>query len=303
MARTKPKPEASLMRRAIPAIALALVLLAAGSFWIYNLFNLQTDDAYVNANVVQVAARVPGQVARLPIDNNQMVEKGRVLFEIDPVPFIIAVDKAQAHVEEAEAKVKILKVTADRVNILAKDRVKSLEEQDKTSAALQEGMATLNHAKATLAHSQLDLSYTKVTAPATGWVTMLKLRAGDVVEANKTLFALVEQEKFWIDANFKENELQHISVGQQADIEVDMYPGHYFKGTVESISRGSGTAFSLLPPQNATGNWVKVTQRVPVKIRIPENNPDFPLRIGITATVKIRLHPDFWHSFWHKKAP
>jgi membrane fusion protein (multidrug efflux system) len=103
------------------------------------------------------------------------------------------------------------------------------------------------------------------------------------------LFALISNSEFWVDANFKETELEHIHPGQLANIYVDMYPGHTFSGVVESISGGTGSAFSLLPPQNATGNWVKVAQRVPVRIRVLNPEQDFPLRIGTSASVRISL--------------
>jgi membrane fusion protein (multidrug efflux system) len=103
------------------------------------------------------------------------------------------------------------------------------------------------------------------------------------------LFSIVANDAYWVDANFKETELQRVRAGQPATVTVDMYPKHPFEATVESVSAGSGAAFSLLPPQNATGNWVKVTQRVPVRVRIVHPDPAFPLRIGTTATVRVRL--------------
>jgi len=109
------------------------------------------------------------------------------------------------------------------------------------------------------------------------------------VTPGQPLFGLIVDKSFWVDANFKETELVDVRPGQHAEIEVDMYPGHQFPGHVDSLSGGTGTAFSLLPPQNATGNWVKVTQRVPVKVRFDGFDPAFPLRVGATATVTVRV--------------
>ncbi len=103
------------------------------------------------------------------------------------------------------------------------------------------------------------------------------------------LFALIADNSFHIDANYKETELAGIHPGQGVDIQIDMYPGQHFKGTVESLSGGTGTAFSLLPPQNATGNWVKIAQRVPVRIKFAPTDAEHPLRIGATATVSVQL--------------
>jgi membrane fusion protein (multidrug efflux system) len=149
--------------------------------------------------------------------------------------------------------------------------------------------ATIHAAAAAVDQAMLDLQRTHVVAPADGVVTNLTLRPGDVIQPGASLFVIISNQHFWVDANFKETELTRIRAGEQATIEVDMYPGREFHGVVESLSGGSGTAFSLLPPQNATGNWVKVTQRVPVRIRVTDPDPRWPLRVGTTATVKISL--------------
>jgi membrane fusion protein (multidrug efflux system) len=118
----------------------------------------------------------------------------------------------------------------------------------------------------------------------------MTLQQGSIVNANQALFTLISNDLFWVDANYEETDLQNIRPGQPAEIKLDMYPNHVFKGVVNSISGGSGAAFSLLPPENATGNWVKITQRVPVKVVIINPDPDYPLHIGTTATVTIDTH-------------
>jgi membrane fusion protein (multidrug efflux system) len=129
---------------------------------------------------------------------------------------------------------------------------------------------------------------THVTAPGSGWVSNVNLRPGSVVQAGTPAFAMIEDGNWWVDANFKETDLGRIKPGQKATIVLDMYPGTTLDGVVESISAGSGSTFSVLPPENATGNWVKVTQRFPVRIRITSpSDPDKPLRMGASATVKI----------------
>ena len=142
-------------------------------------------------------------------------------------------------------------------------------------------------ARAAISQAKLDLEHTHVVAAQDGQISNLTLTAGSMVGIAAPLFALIEKNSFHIDANFKETELPGIRKGQQVDIEYDMYPGQHFTGTVESLSGGTGTAFSLLPPQNATGNWVKITQRVPVRIKIAPT--DRAQRIGATATVTVHL--------------
>jgi membrane fusion protein (multidrug efflux system) len=142
-------------------------------------------------------------------------------------------------------------------------------------------------AQAALEQARLDIANTHVTATQDGQISNLSLTTGAMVSVGAPLFALIEKDSFYIDANFKETQLSGIHPGQRVDIEVDMYPGRHFSGTVESLSGGTGTAFSLLPPQNATGNWVKIAQRVPVRIRFAPT--DSVLRIGATATVSVQL--------------
>ena len=146
----------------------------------------------------------------------------------------------------------------------------------------------LRSAAAQLDKATHDRVQTHVTAPAGGWVTNASLRPGAIVQAGTPAFAIIEDGDWWVDANFKETDLARIKPGQKATIRLDMYPGLALDGVVESISAGSGAIFSVLPPENATGNWVKVTQRFPIRIKITSApNPDKPLRLGSSATVTI----------------
>jgi membrane fusion protein (multidrug efflux system) len=142
-------------------------------------------------------------------------------------------------------------------------------------------------AQAALDRAQWELANTQVFAACSGQVGELTLQPGNVVSADRDAFVLVCNDRYWVEANYKETQLENIRSGQPADIRIDMYPGHDFHGVVESIDAAAGSAFSLLPPQNATGNWVKVTQRVPVRIRLDSPDPAFPLRVGTSTTVTI----------------
>jgi membrane fusion protein (multidrug efflux system) len=142
-------------------------------------------------------------------------------------------------------------------------------------------------AKAVYDQAQWQLDNTTVTAACNGQVSELNLQPGNVVNADKAAFVLVCSNRHWVDANYKETQLEHIHPGQPATIHIDMYPDHPFHGVVENISAATGSVFSLLPPQNANGNWVKVIQRVPVRIRIDNPDPAFPLLVGTSTTVTI----------------
>jgi membrane fusion protein (multidrug efflux system) len=152
----------------------------------------------------------------------------------------------------------------------------------------------LRGAAAQLHKATHDRVETHVTAPAAGTVSNVTLRPGATIQAGQPLFAIIEGDRWWVDANFKETDLSRISTGQKAKVELDMYPGVAFDGVVDSISAGSGATFSVLPPENATGNWVKVTQRFPVRIRFtdPSQAKDRPLRVGASATVTIDTTSD-----------
>jgi len=269
-------------------IGFACIAIVVGFiYWQHSARYISTDDAYVNANIVEVSSRISGQITHNYVENNQLVKQNQLLFEIDAAPFKLAVDKARAQLSITESDLHNAQVTAERITTLADLKFAAKQTKDDVLAKLQSATASVALAKAALAQAELDLSYTKVYAATTGLVANMTLRDGNVVTINQPLFALISVDQYWVDANFKETELKNIKLKLATDVEVDMYPNHHFHGVVESISGGSGTAFSLLPPQNAAGNWVKVTQRVPVKIRILNPDPRYPLRIGTTATVTI----------------
>jgi membrane fusion protein, multidrug efflux system len=271
-------------------VLFGIVIVAGAFFWLHARRYVNTDNAYVNANIVRVASQVNGRVLRLNVQNNQFVKAGVVLFELDAVPFQVAVDKESAHLASAEAAWRNAQMSTKRIVALAKNKVTSVQEQENAIKNLQVAEAAVQLERASLAQAELDLQNSKVFAVTDGYVTNMTLCVGSMVTAFQPLFALISNEQYWVDANLKETELHKIKPGQTAEILVDMYPSYVFKGKVESISGGSGAAFSLLPSQNATGNWIKITQRVPVKIHILNPSPQYPLCIGTTATVSIDTH-------------
>jgi len=195
---------------------------------------------------------------------------------------------SNAQYDQAETGLKI--ASADEA--LAEHQLRQAQ------AAL--GSETLDHshydrplvkqAEAALEQAKLDLAYTKITAPFAGIVTHKTVHVGNRVQVGEPLLAVVPLGKLYVTANFKETQLTDVRVGQKAEIVADIYPGYVYKGHVDSISMGTGAAFSLLPPENATGNWVKVVQRVPVKIVFESPPPpDKPLRLGLSVEVAIDI--------------
>lgn len=271
---------------------LFFIALSAFSFVgykVYRHYYLSTDDAYVNANIVQIAPRITGRIVKTYFDNNQYVKKDQLLFDIDPEPFQLEMNAALAQLNLGVAELDKATLARNRVAALVSKNYSSQQEGDNALAAYKTAAAKVDQAKAALEQARLNMAYTKVTAPTSGWITNADLNVGDLVQANQPLFSLVSDEVFWVDANFKETELAAVKPNQYASIVTDLYPDHPYDGVVESISAGTGSVFSLLPPQNATGNWVKVTQRIPVRIRITNMDPNRLLPIGISATVTISL--------------
>jgi membrane fusion protein, multidrug efflux system len=326
------------IRKLVKWLLIAAILIAAGivgmRYWLHSQRYVSTDNAYLNANTVQIAAQISGPVIRVYVKDNQAVKVGDSLFDIDPRSYQLALEKAQAQLHlagqsvaqqsaaVAAAQAQVAQRAAELKNAQSNNaRTQRLVKQGFLSeqgseaartqaataaAALRAAQANLEQARSALGatgdanasvqatqaavdQAKLDLQHTHVTAPTQGVVANLSLRPGDTVQPGVPLFSIISNQEYWADANFKETELERIRPGLPATITVDMYPDHPFRGVVESVSGGSGTAFSLLPPQNATGNWVKVTQRVPVRVRFTNPDPDYPLRIGTTATVEISV--------------
>ncbi|MGA6972308.1 MAG: HlyD family secretion protein [Candidatus Binatus sp.] len=229
------------------------------------------------------------------------------------------VDAARSGVALVESQLKQAKIDYDRYKSLKDQGIVSAEQYDQADTGLRiaradEALAehqltqaqaalgsenndhsrydrpVVRQAEAALEAAKLDLGYTKITAPFTGVVTHKTAHVGNRVQVGEPLLAIVPLRKLYVTANFKETQLTDVRVGQKAEIVADIYPGYTYQGHVDSISMGTGAAFSLLPPENATGNWVKVVQRVPVKIVIDGKVPDDkPLRLGLSVEVAIDL--------------
>jgi membrane fusion protein (multidrug efflux system) len=334
-ARPPTRPAArKLIKWGIAGIVLLAAIVAGIFYWSESQHYASTDNAYVNANRIDIAAQVSGPIVAIHVRDQQRVKKGDLLVEIDQRPYQIAVDSAQAQLElayqttsqesaaVAAARAQVAQRQAELRNAQSNERrVRDLIERKLISQQSAEAMiteaetaqaavhaadanlqqaqsalgeagkrnATVRAAIARLDQAKLDLEYTRIYAPASGVIASFGLRPGSTVQAEVVLFAIVSDEEYWVDANFKETELDRIVPGQRATIRLDMYRKHEFHGVVESLSAGSGAAFSLLPAQNASGNWVKVTQRVPVRIRVLDPDAEHPLRIGTTASVRVAV--------------
>ena len=224
-----------------------------------------------------------GRSARCTCKDNQDVKAGRPLFEIDDRDYAAKVAEARAKVAETEAQAVRAEADAARyAQIYKKDEI-SKQQLDQAEADARVARAKLESAKAAAQKADLDFSYTKMTAPESGRVTRKSVEAGAYVQVGQVLMAIVPDE-VWVTANFKETQITRIRPGQAVRIKVDTYPGKVFHGHVESLQAGTGERFSLLPPENATGNYVKVVQRVPVKIVFDDKpDPNYLLAPGMSG--------------------
>jgi membrane fusion protein (multidrug efflux system) len=206
-----------------------------------------------------------------------------------------AMVKARATVEASDAQIKALQASLQAIQQevqQAQAQLKSAQAERQQVEVTKEKLAALRgqqqEAQSQLEAVQLDLSYTTISAPISGYIAQKSIQVGDSVQKAQPLMAVVPLHDVYVEANFKESQLKNVRLGQPAIIEADIYPGYLYHGKVSGIRAGTGAAFSLLPPENATGNWIKVVQRVPVKIILAEPPPaDHPLRLGLSLFVTI----------------
>jgi membrane fusion protein (multidrug efflux system) len=259
-----------------------LVFAAVIGYLIHASHHETTDDAYTTGHVHNISSRVAGTVVEVAVDDNQFVKKGQVLARLDPRDFQVQVDKVRADYDRSKADF-------DRVDALHKsfngDVAISKEEYDQMRA-------NVGIAKAALDDALNQLSYCTITAPEDGLVGDKTVETGNRVAVGTVLMSVVQD--VWVVANFKETQVGKMTKGQKVSIRVDEIASHTFTGTVDSFSPGSGSVFALLPPENATGNFTKIVQRVPVKIRFDaETIHGYESRLvpGLSVEADVTLSP------------
>jgi membrane fusion protein (multidrug efflux system) len=388
-------PRRRVRSRVVTSVVVVVVVLLMGGFFLWRYLSSyeSTDDAQVDVHLYPVSARIGGHVIRVSVNDNEYVEQGDVLVEIDPQDYRVAVDKARADLANAEATAQSLNITvpitavstssqlmvsasdvenagagiiaaekqlaaahaqveeAEANEAKARDDLKRykllVDKQDVSEqtydqalaaakataagvaaaqaneAATQQGvrqarnrlsqaeashrtaqtgprqvastraralsaLAEVQQRRAALEQTELNLQYTKVVAPISGSVTKTAV-VGMNVQAGQQLLTIVPLDDVWITANFKETQLTHMRPGQRVDVDVDSN-GRTYRGSVDSIGGATGPLFSLLPPENATGNFVKIVQRIPVKIVLePGGNRDRQLRPGMSVEPRVYL--------------
>lgn len=319
--------------RLVLMLAVPLILLAVGAyFYLTSGRFVSTDNAYVQQDKVSVSALVTGPIVEVAVKENQRVRAGDLLFRIDPSPYRIALEQAEAQIAQAQVSVGKLQaenagtgadILAAQDNLViaqrdfaryaellkrgfttrvdydralhgvqeARQRLANARNQAQVSAAqIRQGGESAQPAIAAAIAARdkalLDLKRTEVRAPVDGYASQTdRLQLGNMAVQGLAMVTVVRSGNTWIEANYKETDLRKMAPGQPAEVKVDAYAGKLC-GHVASIGRGTGSEFSVLPAQNATGNWVKVTQRVPVRIAI-DCKPTRPLLAGLSADVTV----------------
>jgi membrane fusion protein (multidrug efflux system) len=258
--------------------------------WVHLNF-VSTDDAQVGAHVTMLSSRVEGTIQKVFAEEHSKVKQGDPLAQIDTSDYSSASDAAEAQVASLQARFKEAEVGFRRAVELFEKQAIPRERFDAAQAAYKETGGHLKAAQAALDQAKLNVSYTKILAPADGTIARKSVEPGQYVPAGQALFGFVAASERWVTANLKETELAGVTLGKRADVTVDAMPGKTFMGEVASISPSTGAVFSLLPPDNSTGNFTKVVQRVPVRIRLLELTPaDIDsLHAGLSAVVSIHL--------------
>jgi membrane fusion protein (multidrug efflux system) len=328
--RSRIKVTKSSLRPILMLIVPALLVLLGGYYWLTSGGSVSTDDAQVKQDIVSVSPQVNGQVVQVFVRNGSRVHRGDLLFRIDPQPYRVALEQAEATLANARLQTQVLRTTAAgtggditgaQANLAIKrnalgrqqallkqgfttkadyedalNEVRTAETQladararaANASAAVAPGeQPQIAQAQAAVDKAKLDLERTDVRATMDGVIENAdKLQVGQMAVMGVGMVSLVHSSNAWVEANFKEKDVGRMVPNQRATIEVDAYPGQKFDAHVQSVGAGTGSEFSLLPAQNANGNWVKVTQRVPVRIAF-DGTPSKPMIAGLSVTAKV----------------
>ncbi|MGY2052659.1 efflux RND transporter periplasmic adaptor subunit [Methylobacterium sp. JK268] len=281
-------------RKLLRILATLVVLVAAAGatlvVWRFYVVAPWTRDGQVRVQVASIAPQISGQIVELRVIDNQRVRKGDVLYVIDPADFRIALDSAKAEVETRAADLEVKRAQAARREALSTVAT-SIEEKQQYAGVAKQAEAAFASAKAQVAQAELNLARTQVRSPVTGYVTNLLLRVGDYATAGTRNVSVIDADSYWIDGYFEETKMAGIRVGDVATAALMGYDAP-IRGRVDSITRGISTTNASpgtqgLPSVDPVYTWVRLAQRVPVRIRIEAVPDGVPLVAGMTATVSV----------------
>jgi membrane fusion protein, multidrug efflux system len=295
----------------IPLILLVLAAVAVVYWYIGTLQYASTDDAFIDANRMSISSKILGRIVLLSVDEGDSVKKGQLLVKLDSVDILAQINQAKASLDLSKESINLAKVNVakaqedfDRAQRQFKDNIIPKEQFDHLQKALEAAKAEYNisESKITNADAQLNvlktqLENTKIYSPMDGVIAKRWVLMGDVVQAGQPILTVYDQKNIWVTAEFEETKLGSIHLGDKVEISVDPYPDQLFEGKVYQIGTNTAAQFSLIPPSNASGNFTKVTQRVPIKISVYPINAkgqeipasSFNLLPGMSVEVKIKV--------------
>ena len=306
-------------------ITIAIAVVGSLVWFIHDALKFQTtDDAYVETTTVSVAPKVSGEIVEVLVTDNQYVKEGDVVARIDNKDYKIRLEQAEARYERtllnqtnaranynaSQTDIEVAKKDLERYTNLFEKGAVSKQVLDNAQAKYDAALAghtsaeqalfsakkdnvadaDLKEVKAQKDFAELQLGYTEIVAPQSGYVTNRRVEKGMFANVGSPLFVIVP-DKVWVVANYKENQLTHMKEGQPVDIKIDTYPGKVFKGKIDSIQRSSGAKSSLFPPENAVGSFVKIVQRIPVKIIFTEeiDSEKYTIVPGMSVIPKVQV--------------
>ncbi|GAL07115.1 fusaric acid resistance protein [Photobacterium aphoticum] len=280
-------------------VLINVVIIGAALYWGYEKYqayfeNPWTRNGQVRANIVKVAPRVSGPVVNVAVVDNQFVRKGELLFEIDPTTFEVALAQAESSLERARISARGKKIEYDRLkDIQRRDRgAVSSKDLTRRQIAYEESLVQIKISEQKRLSAMLNLSFTKVYATVDGYVSNLDIRAGTQAVANQPLLALVDVNSFWVFGYFRENQLANIAIGDTAKVTLMAYPDQPIDAVVDSLGWGiapqdGSVGYNLLPNVNPVFQWIRLAQRIPVKITLSPLPEGVNLRFGMTASIMV----------------
>ena len=289
----KQRRNSLLHRPVVSAIGAVLLAFAVSGGYVYLDYARHfqsTDDAFIAARQTALAPKVSGYITAVPVTDNEHVATGDVLARIDDRDYRVALDQAKAQLAHDQGLLDQAQKNLGRYKTLAKTSSIAQQQVDDQGFLVEQDKSTVALDQAKVEAAQLDLSHTTISAAEAGRVVSLTAAVGQFVQAGTALTMFVP-DQIWVTANFKEIQLDRMRPGQPVMLEIDAYPGRTIRGHIDSVQPGSGTAFSLLPAQNATGNYVKIVQRVPVKVVMDNPPTDVALGPGMSVVPTVRIDP------------
>lgn len=272
-------------------VIIGISLLSGGYWFLFAKNYVSTDNAYVGAEIAQVTPSIGGTVKSIEVIDTQKVKAGDVLVVIDDADTKLALAQALAQLAQMQTNLDRTKIDFDRRQALAASGSVSGEELTSAENAYKAAQASYDATKAMGEQAQIDLDRTTIRAPIDGVVAKRAVQLGQRVQIGSQLLSIVPLDKVHVDANFKEVQLREVKIGQPVELEADLYGGKIkYQGKVAGFSGGTGAAFAIIPAQNATGNWIKVVQRLPVRIELdPAELASHPLQVGLSMKAKIDI--------------